>query len=280
MEQPDNQDSEVIESPDEDVIESESLETDETDQDSEQSDEPADDSEEVEYEGEKFKVPAKLKDALLRQADYTRKTQEVAEVRRQAEAERQLFEQQKQFHFANMQEVARVIAIDQQLQEYQKLNWYELEQTNPSHALTLQRQFRELQATKAQAEMTVAQRHHAMQEAQQQEAAMRLNEGQRVLKREIPEWGPELALKLKEFGLKEGLSAKKINSMDDPSDVLNLYARFQLSKMKANATKKPQQVQPKPVTKIQAVKATANRDPDKMGPDEWLKWRNSQLKKR
>lgn len=280
MEQPENLDSEVIESPDEDVIESESLETDETEQESEQSDEPVDDSEEVEYEGEKFKVPAKLKDALLRQADYTRKTQEVAEVKRQAEAERQLFEQQKQFHFANMQEVARVIAIDQQLQQFQKLNWDELENTDPVQAMRLQRQFRELQATKAQAEMTVAQRHHAMQEAQQQEAAMRLNEGQRVLKREIPEWGPELAIKLKEFGLKEGLSAKKINSMDDPSDVLNLYARYQLSEMKAKATKKPQQVQSKPVTKIQAVKATANRDPDKMNADEWLKWRNSQLKKR
>lgn len=278
MEQPDIQDSEVIESPDEDVIESESIETDETGQESD-TDEPDDDSEEVDYEGEKFKVPAKLKDALLRQADYTRKTQEVAEVRRQAEAERQLFEQQKQFHFANMQEVARVIAIDQQLQQYAAINWDQLENSDPVQAMKLQRQFRELQAQKAQAETTVAQRHSAMQQAQQQEAAMRLNEGQRVLKREIPEWGPELALKLKEFGLKEGLSAKKINSMDDPSDVLSLYARFQLSEMKAKATKKPQQVQTKPVTKIQAVKATANRDPDKMGADEWLKWRNSQLKK-
>jgi hypothetical protein len=264
MEQPDIQDSEIIESPDEDVIESESIETDETDQESEQSDEPEDDSEEVEYEGEKFKVPAKLKDALLRQADYTRKTQEVAEVRRQAEAERQLFEQQKQFHFANMQEVARVIAIDQQLQQYAAINWDQLENSDPVQAMKLQRQFRELQAQKAQSESTVAQRHQAMQQAQQQEAAMRLNEGQRVLTREIPGWGPELALKLKEFGLKEGMSAKKINSMDDPSDVLNLYAKYQLSEMKAKATKKPQQVQTKPVTKIQAVKATANRDSEKI----------------
>ena len=32
------------------------------------------DDEEIDYEGEKYKVPKKLKDAFLRQADYTVKT--------------------------------------------------------------------------------------------------------------------------------------------------------------------------------------------------------------
>jgi hypothetical protein len=40
---------------------------------------------EVEYEGETFKLPPKLRDALLRHQDYTRKTMEVAEQRKALE---------------------------------------------------------------------------------------------------------------------------------------------------------------------------------------------------
>jgi hypothetical protein len=52
-----------------------------------------DDSEEVDYEGEKYKLPKKLKDALLRQQDYTQKTQQVAEQRRAIEAQAQQVQQ-------------------------------------------------------------------------------------------------------------------------------------------------------------------------------------------
>jgi hypothetical protein len=46
----------------------------------------ADDSlEEIEHEGKKHKVPKELKDAFLRHSDYTRKTQEVAEQRKQVD---------------------------------------------------------------------------------------------------------------------------------------------------------------------------------------------------
>jgi hypothetical protein len=44
--------------------------------------------EEIEHEGRKYLVPKALKPLLLMQADYTRKTQEVAEQRRAVMAER------------------------------------------------------------------------------------------------------------------------------------------------------------------------------------------------
>ena len=67
-------------------------ETDETEEIEGEGDEETEEGEgetdtaEVELNGEKYKVPAALKDAFLMQADYTRKTQEVAEVRKTAEA--------------------------------------------------------------------------------------------------------------------------------------------------------------------------------------------------
>ena len=53
--------------------------------------EPPPELEEVEHEGKKYQIPKPLKGALLMQADYTRKTQEVAEQRRAVE------EQQRQY---------------------------------------------------------------------------------------------------------------------------------------------------------------------------------------
>lgn len=41
---------------------------------------------EIEYEGSKYKLPPELKDAFLRHADYTRKTQEIAQQRKEFEA--------------------------------------------------------------------------------------------------------------------------------------------------------------------------------------------------
>ncbi len=67
-----------------------------------------DDTEEVEYEGEQYRVPSKLKDALLRQSDYTRKTQEL-------QAERQHAQQS----FQQVQAVAQQLAQQHtMLQQY------------------------------------------------------------------------------------------------------------------------------------------------------------------
>jgi hypothetical protein len=53
--------------------------------------------EEVEYEGELYQVPPKLKEAIIRQSDYTKKTQEVAETRKLIE------HQQSQLRVAQQQ---------------------------------------------------------------------------------------------------------------------------------------------------------------------------------
>src|SRR5438105_8523 len=43
---------------------------------------------EIEINGKKYTVPAELKDGYLMQADYTRKTQEVADIRKTVEAQK------------------------------------------------------------------------------------------------------------------------------------------------------------------------------------------------
>lgn len=281
MEQPENQDSEVIESQEStdntavDVQDSEAKENEEL---QEESTEVSDD-EEIEFEGEKFKVPAKLKDAFLRQADYTRKTQEVAEIRKQADAQAETVKQREVFIQQNVSEVARIHAIDAELAQFGQVNWDQLWDSDPVQAGKLNQRAQMLQAQRAQTEQVLTQRQAQFVQWQQQEAAKRLNEGQQVLKREIPNWGTEVQDQLRSYALDTGWSASELQNIT-PRQVVALYRDFQFVKMKEKATQKPKVVQEKPVTRIAATKASATKDPDKMDMNEWMKWRDSQRKKR
>ena len=73
---------------------------------------PDDYDEEIDINGKRYKVP---KEAALRQADYTRKTQEIAEQRRQYEA---AIERVSQVSEAETQALYQVAQIDAQLAQY------------------------------------------------------------------------------------------------------------------------------------------------------------------
>lgn len=76
----------------------------------------AEDGEEVEYEGQKYKVPPALKDALLRQADYSRKTQDLAKERQALVEQQQTWESQReQSRAALPKEHAQVAVLQHQL---------------------------------------------------------------------------------------------------------------------------------------------------------------------
>lgn len=281
MEQPETQDSEVIESPESAENTAADVETDDLPEGAELEESTADpDEEEVEYEGEKYKVPAKLKDALLRQSDYTRKTQEVAEIRRQAEAEKQQIAQEREFIQHNLKDVATVTALDQQIAQYQGVNWDQLMESEPVQAMKLERQLRNLQSQREQAAAAVTQRQAHFVQVQQQEAARQLQEGQRVLQREIPGWNESLARELVDYGLKRGYEPEVLQNIRNPQFVIDLHNSYQFTKLREKATQKPKVVQEKPVTRIQATKATATKDPDSMSAEEWAKWRNAQIRKK
>ena len=282
MEQPENQDSGVIESPESAENTAADVETDELPEGAElENESTADpDEEEVEYEGEKYKVPAKLKDALLRQSDYTRKTQEVAEIRRQTEAEKQMIAQEREFIQHNLKDVATVTALDQQIAQYQGVNWDQLTESDPVQAMKLERQLRNLQSQREQAAAAVTQRQAHFVQMQQQEAARQLQEGQRVLQREIPGWNESLARELVDYGLKRGYAPEVLQNIRNPQFVIDLHNSYQFTKLREKAAQKPKVLQEKPVTRIQATKASATKDPDSMSAEEWAKWRNAQLRKK
>ena len=276
-------DEEILFGKDEELPEEEGTDdesaTPETDEQDES--EPDDGFVEAEYEGKTYKVPKELKDALLRQSDYTRKTQEIAETRKQVEAHAQQLQAERQFVQQNLQEVAAITAIDQQLSQFAQLDWNALTDADPAQAMKLDRQMRDLHAQREQIAFGITQKQAEFQQRQQQEAARQLEEGRRVLEREIPGWGAERAQELFLFGKQYGIPEQLLGSLSQPVLVKALHDLQQYHQLKAKATTKPKApVQEKPVTRITASKAQGSIDPDKMNPDQWLKWRESQLRKR
>ena len=96
--------------------------------------------EEVEFEGKAYKVPKELKPALLRQADYTKKTQELAEYRKQVADQNDYLAAQRHLLSTAGQEFAELKAAELELAKFQNVNWAELANQNPGQAIVLSKQ--------------------------------------------------------------------------------------------------------------------------------------------
>ena len=243
---------------------------------------PEDDDEEIDHDGEKYKVPKKLKDAFLRQQDYTQKTQAVAEQRREVEARQQALAQQAQAQQAHIAEYAEAYSLDTQLKQYQQINWQALIDSDPVQAMKLDRQMRELQSRRDEVVSSVTHKQQQAQLNMQRENAKRMADGQAVLAREIKGWSPEVGKQLASLGRELGFNEEELASVNDPRTVKLLHKAWQFDQlMKKQAT--PKEVpapQEKPVTRITASKGTAAKDPSKMSDKEFAQWRKRAIAQR
>ena len=238
------------------------------------------DDEEIDYEGEKYKVPKKLKDGFLRQADYTVKTQTLAEERRAFEAAQQQFVQRQQFQSQHIERIAEVKAIDHRLEQFSQLDWNALTDADPVQAMKLDREMRTLQSTRGQhvAAITQAQEHAATQTSQA--TARSLDEARASLSREITGYGtPELTKALSETAKGLGFKPEELANVNDPRAVKMLHKAYLYDKLVAEK-KAPTPNTVKPITRVSGATATADKSPSAMTDAEFAKWRGRQIAQR
>jgi hypothetical protein len=129
---------------------------------------PAEESEDVEFEGKTYKVPAALKDALLRQSDYTRKTQEVAEVRKALEGERQFMQLRDQVRAQLTEDIAVVKSVDKQIAQYAQVDWASAMDQDPISAQKAWMQFHALKESRSEMVNTITAKEQQLSQAEQQ----------------------------------------------------------------------------------------------------------------
>jgi hypothetical protein len=240
----------------------------------------ADDSEEVEHEGQKFKVPKAIKPLLMMHADYTRKTQEVAELRKAVEAERATIHQASA---AEVQAQAQVVAIDQQLAQFQNIDWDAWEEQDPFAAAKGLRQYQQLRDARGQAAGQYVHLTQQRQLAAQQETAKRTQETAATLARDIPGWSEETKAKLTDFGMKKyGFSADEVADINlDPriAKILNDAFQADQAATKTKAAQKHEAAQTaKPAAKVSGGSSAPTGLDDRLSPEEWVRRRNKQVK--
>lgn len=244
--------------------------------------EPADDDEEIEHDGEKYKIPKALKDAFLRQQDYTQKTQSVAEQRKEVEARQAELAERETVQRQNIAEYAEAYSLDNQLKQYANIDWNALIDSDPVQAMKLDRQMKDLQHRRDAVVASVTEKQRAQQFEQQQATAKQLESGRAVLEREIKGWSPEVAKQLNAYGQEIGFTAQELAQVSNPKAVLLLHKAMQFDQLmkKQAATKAPPAPQEKPVTRITASKATVTKDPSKMTDAEFAQFRRRQIAQR
>ena len=218
--------------------------------------EPEEEFEEVERGDKKYRIPKALAPELLMQADYTRKTQEVAETRKQVEAQQAAVERQTQAAQANIQDYAALAALNQQLAEYRKVDFAAWARQGGDAAIEAQAahfEMQELERTLNGAQQSLYAKEQQSQQEGQRAIAKAISEGEAVLKTRIKDWSPDYEGKLIEFGAGYGLAADDIRqakAMPGQIEILHL-ARIGAESLKQRAAatrhEQAQSTQPAPV---------------------------------
>lgn len=191
----------VAEEPTDDNI-NPGLEASEPTEETEPTPEP-EDLEEFDWDGKKVKGPKGLKDGLLRQADYTRKTQEIAETRRELEERAQRIDQQSKAGEEEMNARAALISIDSDLKSYENVDWDAWETQDLFAAQAGFRKYQQLKAARGEVAGYLGERQKARTDQTQQETAKRLQETRQYAETKIKGWTPEVDAKVTEFATKE-----------------------------------------------------------------------------
>ncbi len=237
----------------------EETEGEEQDGDDLQADESEeDDSEEIEIDGKSYKVPKELKDMVLMHKDYTQKTQQVAEQRREFEERAHVLEQRERSMTQTFDKAVEFREVQNKLAQYEQIDWQSLADQDPAQAQKLHFAYQQLQRD-AQAKYTALQQAHTEgEQLTQQQRQQQLAEAAKDLKARLPDFGPQVAEKIvKSARDNYGFTERELEGLTDSRHVLVLHDAMKWRALQAEKPKamravvdapkaiKPQASQPK-----------------------------------
>jgi hypothetical protein len=237
---------------------------------------PEDDAFELELDGQVHTLPGALKGAFLRQADYTRKTQELAEHRRAVEAERQALAEHAARASGASQDRVRLAALDHELEGFQGVDWQGYAAADPQGAQAMWAKFQEM--SQARERLAYALSHHAERGQLQaaREAAERMAETGRTLQQEIDGWSPEVAAKLVEYAQAFGVTLEELSQMADARLWKVLHKAYQADQAgRQDVAARAQAV--RPAVLVAGAAAGTGGVRDELATKEWMARRNDQM---
>ena len=169
--------------------------------------------------GENIEVEAdEVKNLVLRQKDYTQKTQSLAETRKQLDAERNSIRAIQQIG-SELQQEYEALRKTEELEVDQEY-WDRLKTDNPMQYMIEKQDLQERNLERGKSQQKLNSLHQQMQNQQQLEFNQRLAEEQLKLAEAIPEWqdqqrAQEERTQLRAYGLSMGFSEKELSEVYD-----------------------------------------------------------------
>ena len=214
---------------------------------------------EVEIDGKLYAVPEEIKDGYLRQADYTKKTQEVAQARRHVETMLQAASQavQASQQFADI--IGQIKSADASLQAFHSLDWNDLRATDPVEYAAKQADFVRWQSYRDGLVRNLSDAKQRVDYVQAAETAQRVQFGAQLLSQQIPGWGEQKMKEIRSAAQRYGYQDAELDGITDPRAVLVLHKAAEYDKLQASRVSRAQQVKNLPPV----AKPTARPNQDK-----------------
>lgn len=238
---------------------------------------PAPEEVEVDYDGAKYKVPAPLKDALLRQQDYTRKTMEIAEQRRELETVQRQVQEAQQLSAAEIKAFSQLDGLNAQLANFEGIDWLALDHADPE-VVRAKGLHDELVRQRATLAANIQQHLTAKQAHAQQIAAKERERVDQVMAREVKDWNPEKRAALEQFAVSQGIPAELARDAGAAEfkilHLANIGAQF--IERQRNAARAAVAAQSKPANEVGQGAGSGPSDPSLMSMDQYKAWRAAQ----
>jgi hypothetical protein len=191
---------------------------------------------ELDWEGTKIKVPPSLRDAFMKNEDYTRKTQELAEQRKSIDHVHELAKQKQMdqaFHESIAKEQNEIAVIDAYLGQAKQLDWSKMSTDEIMRAKVELDNVRDRRAQLV--EELNGKRQKFMDEVQNNIKGLR-GKARELASKSIPGFSEEAEKAVRSFAMAEGLTENEVdNVLLDPRSYRILWKASQFDKVSANA---------------------------------------------
>lgn len=263
--------------------EPEQLEADEAD-----GEEQEPEFEEVEINGNRYKVPKEIAPAIMKNADYTQKTQALAEEKRQWEAriseDRESIQREAEMFEAMQDEIANVRAVDARLQSLQQVNPYTL---SPADQQRYTLELMQLQNAKQDLTGRIQNRRSELEAEREQKSANAISKAIEILTKPDERLGwsgkydDQMRTSLTNFGRELGFSDAEMARETRPNAIKLLHLAklgFETLNKQRAAIVKPK-VEAKPVPQVSRSNAKGVTDPDRLSMEDWVKYEQRRMAK-
>ena len=187
---------------------------------------------EVEIDGERYMMPAKIAERFIQQADYTRKTQDIAEMRRVLTAEREGYQVNQAFEQSIGAERRDMTLLEAQIGALQASNWQAM---GTEDLLKTRALLDQLKDARANLDNQIKAKRAPFDDKLKQLRTEALTAGRKLIEQRIKGFDEKTETAIREYAVGAGYTQAEVASIMDPRIVETLWKAKQWDDLQASS---------------------------------------------